>query len=159
MTWDAKVFMYGRVVNKLARHNLCFAEVAQEPDYQSKRGRVVEWASVPLTQQLHTELERITGARMIGEGNRYYDVKKCGIGYHGDTERRVVVGVRLGASMSLHFNWHHNTKPVGEHYSVVLDHGDIYLMSEKAVGFDWKKRSQLTLRHAAGCAKFTTIRE
>ena len=33
----------------------------------------------------------------------------------------------------------------------------MYVMSEKAVGTDWKSRSKLTLRHAAGCPSFTTI--
>lgn len=28
-------------------------------------------------------------------------------------------------------------------------------MSEKAVGFDWKKSSIFTLRHATGCDKYT----
>ena len=31
-------------------------------------------------------------------------------------------------------------------------------MSEKAVGSDWKKKNRFTLRHATGCAKFTTIK-
>jgi len=31
-----------------------------------------------------------------------------------------------------------------------LEDGDMYIMSEKASGFDWKKRSIYTLRHAAG---------
>jgi hypothetical protein len=30
-------------------------------------------------------------------------------------------------------------------------------MSEKSTGFDWKKRSKYTLRHAAGCKKYLTI--
>ena len=32
-------------------------------------------------------------------------------------------------------------------------------MSNKAVGYDWKKRSKLTLRHAAGCVKFRPSNE
>jgi hypothetical protein len=31
-------------------------------------------------------------------------------------------------------------------------------MSEKAVGFDWKKKKIPTLRHAAGCIKYLTIK-
>jgi hypothetical protein len=38
---------------------------------------------------------------------------------------------------------------------ITLNAGDVYLMSEKAVGTDWRhtKDGILTLRHAAGCAK------
>ena len=38
-----------------------------------------------------------------GEGNYYYDVKTCGIGFHGDSERRKVVAIRLGASIPMHY--------------------------------------------------------
>jgi hypothetical protein len=38
-----------------------------------------------------------------------------------------------------------------------LEDGDMYVMSEKAVGTDWKSSSLLTLRHATGCEEFTTI--
>jgi hypothetical protein len=37
---DNKAFMYGRVVNKHARHNLCFSEKHQEPNYAEGKGRV-----------------------------------------------------------------------------------------------------------------------
>jgi hypothetical protein len=35
---------------------------------------------------------------------------------------------------------------------------DIYAMSEKATGFDWKKKTIVTLRHAAGCKKYLQIK-
>ena len=34
---------------------------------------------------------------MVAEGNYYYDLKKCGIGFHGDAERKKVVAIRVGA--------------------------------------------------------------
>jgi hypothetical protein len=34
----------------------------------------------------------------------------------------------------------------------------LYVMSEKATGFDWKRSSVHTLRHAAGCEKYTGLR-
>jgi len=37
------------------------------------------------------------------EGNMYYKPAKTGIGYHGDTERRKVIGVRLGHPMTIHY--------------------------------------------------------
>lgn len=33
---------------------------------------------------------------------------------------------------------------------ISLQPGDVYIMSEKAVGFDWKRSAVPTLRHAAG---------
>jgi len=39
-----------------------------------------------------------------------------------------------------------------------LEHGDIYFMSEKATGFDWKNRKIVTLRHAAGASKYISLK-
>jgi len=87
---DKKALMYGRVVHKHARHNLCFDEKAQDPDYAKGRGRVVAYSEVPLTQRLRNHLALACGPKasnLTCEGNYYYDIKKCGIGWHGDSER------------------------------------------------------------------------
>lgn len=39
-----------------------------------------------------------------------------------------------------------------------IDHGDVYIFSEKATGQDWKKKTIPTLRHAAGAQKFLTVK-
>jgi len=59
--------------------------------------------------------------------------------------------------MSLHFQWYQNSKPIGENICFELYSGDFYIMSAKAVGQDWQKRLIPTLRHAAGCKKYTDI--
>jgi len=48
------------------------------------------------------------------------------------------------------FAWFYQTEGICPHKTIYLNHGDLYIMSFKAVGTDWKKRSILTLRHAAG---------
>jgi len=155
--WDRKVFMRGAVKNKHARWNVCFAPEAQEPDYEAKKGRVVPFAQVPLLTSVLDGVGEIVGMSLLAEGNLYYDAKKTGIGYHGDTERRIVIGMRFGVKIPLVFRWFKRCKMIDSSLcsEVELEHGDMYIMSEKATGFDWKKRSQITLRHAAGCAKYT----
>jgi len=61
--------------------------------------------------------------------------------------------------MPFHFQWFQNSKPIGTRIKLILNHGDMYIMSEKAVGFDWKKRKIPTLRHAAGSEKYLTIKK
>jgi hypothetical protein len=157
---DTKAFMYGRVVNKSARHNLCFADFNQVADYENKKGTVVDFKDVPLTQKIRTEIPKyLPITNLIAEGNYYYDLKKCGIGFHGDSERKNVIAVRLGASMPLEYHWFKNCKSIGTRIKFVLGHGDLYVMSEKASGFDWKKRSIYSLRHSAGAEKFLKIKE
>lgn len=160
LDWDKKAFMYGRVVNKHARWNLCFASADQEPQYELGLGRVVSFDNVPLLNNIKTGLEDIlgeVGQGLCAEGNLYFDLSQCGIGYHGDGERRKVIASRLGATMPICYQWFQNSKPIGRKATIMLNHGDMYIMSEKAVGTDWKLKKTPTLRHAAGAAKFTTV--
>ena len=79
--------MYGRVVNKYARHNLCFDNEEKQPDYESGKGRVVAWTNVPLLKEFRNKMDAFLpkdSSDLAGEGNYYYDVNKCGIGFHGD---------------------------------------------------------------------------
>lgn len=156
---DTKALMYGRVVNKHARYNLCFAEEAQEPNYIEGKGRIISFNNVVLLNSIRQRLGEILpeASNLMFEGNYYYDVTSCGIGWHGDYERAKVIGIRLGASMPLCFNWFHKNQPLGEKITLNLNHGDIYVMSEKAVGQDWKKMNSYTLRHSAGADKYTKL--
>lgn len=158
---DAKALMRGRVVNKKARHNLCFNEESQEPDYEHGKGRVVAFKETPLLDYVRQKLPEIVGKKgndLVAEGNYYYDTKKCGIGYHGDSERRVVIGLRLGSTLPLRYLWFYQSKPVTGYFELELGHGDIYFMSDKATGYDWKRKVIPTLRHAAGCESYITYK-
>jgi len=158
---DTKAFMYGRVVNKHARHNLCFGEAHQAPNYEEGMGTVYAFDEVPHLKQIRYKLGEIIGEKgtnLQAEGNYYYDVKKCGIGFHGDTERKKVIAFRLGATIPLCYAWYHDNNVISDIMTINdLEHGDMYVMSEKTTGFDWKSKTKYTLRHAAGCDKYTTI--
>jgi hypothetical protein len=158
---DTKAFMYGRVVNKHARHNLCFGEEHQEPDYENGMGRIYAFNEVPLLKRIREKIGDIIGEKghnLQAEGNYYYDYKKCGIGYHGDSERKKVLALRLGASIPLCYAWFKNNEKISDVITFDnLEHGDIYVMSEKTTGFDWKSSSKYTLRHAAGSDKYVSI--
>ena len=162
-TWDKKAFMKGRVVNKLARYNLNYAEEAQEPDYENKKGRIVAFKDAPIVNKIRGELPKFFGSKankLYAEGNFYYDLSQCGIGFHGDSERRIVVAVRLGdSSLPIHYQWFQNSKPIGKRIIINLEPGDVYAMSEIAVGTNWKKKLIPTLRHATGSKKFLEIKE
>jgi alkylated DNA repair dioxygenase AlkB len=157
---DKKAYMYGRVVNKRARYNLCFDDDSHEPDYEKGKGRVYSFQELPNLNKVRETFPKIIGKKARGlkaEGNYYYDIKKTGIGFHGDSERRLVIGVRVGEDLLLRYHWFQKSKPIGKPIDFILGHGDIYIMSEKAVGTDWKKKLIPTLRHSAGCEKFTRI--
>jgi hypothetical protein len=132
---DTKAFMYGRVVNKKARHNLCFSDFEQEADFENKKGTVVHFNSVPLTKKIRETIPKIITNSIVNklqcEGNYYYDVKTTYIGFHGDTEREIVIAVRLGGDFPLYYQWFYQGEKVGPLFETVLSHGDIYFMSSK----------------------------
>jgi len=150
LDWDKKALMKGRVVNKKARYNLCFSDFEQEPDYEKGKGRVYDFKNLKKMRKIRKFLKSLIGEKLNAEGNYYYNTDDCYIGYHGDTERRIVVGIRFGEQFPLYFKWFKNGVPITKAHKINLDSGDLYIMSEKAVGFDWKKRTIPTLRHAAG---------
>lgn len=162
LDWDRKAKMYGRVCEKRIRYNLIFADFEQEPDYEKGKGRVYDFADLPLLssvrQHLEQDLQEVTGREIpiVGEGNYYYN-NKCCINYHGDTERKMVIGLRLGSPMRLLYQWHKKKETYGKEMEFTLNPGDLYIMSSKAIGNDWKYaagryskgKRQYALRHAA----------
>jgi hypothetical protein len=162
LDFDKKALFRGEVKNSLARWNLCFAAGAQEPNYETGKGRTIAFADVEYTRAAREALPHYFGEKtreLVAEGNYYYDAKKCGIGFHGDKERKIVVALRLGVAIPLHFQWFHRHESQGQRIALTLNHGDLYAMSEKAVGADWKMSSIPTLRHAAGALKYLTAKK
>jgi len=151
--------MKGGVKNKKIRHNLTFAEKSQEPDYENKKGRIVNFNDLECLARIKYELVGVLDEPLVAEGNHYYDIEECGIGFHGDAERKLVFALRLGSSIPLHYQWFLRFQSIGKRVKISLNSGDMYMMSEKAVGQDWLKSSMLTLRHAAGCQKSLTIKK
>jgi len=169
-----EVRIRGRVMNKLARTNLCYvAGMSQEPEYIEGKGTIVDLNS---KKTLNNEVNRLRemlqtsliegGSKSkveinVVEGNRYYNLKKTGIGFHGDTERVVVICLTIGGggNYPMRFQWFKDGMPIGNPIDINLNDGDVYVMSEKAVGADWKLRSKYTLRHAAGAEKYRTLKK
>lgn len=164
LKYDNKMFSRGRVVNKHMRHNLCFSDFNQIADFETGKGTVVAFQDTSFLDLLKKKLEEITGlSGLQAEANHYYDLTRCGIGFHGDAERRIVIGVRTygqldassrapepDAALDLEFAWFKMSERVSEITSIPLGHGDIYFMAEKTTGFDWRRRNIPTLRHAVG---------
>jgi len=160
---------HGGVFNKHNRYNNLLGDDDLAADYANKKGTVVNCEATsesglkyPITSRLRAVFTALLLAPrpLVGETNQYFKASECGIGWHGDRERMMVVGVRLGpgaARMPLKFLWFEESKPVGAEGEMLLDAGDVYFMSEKAVGFDWLTKKGLTLRHSAGADKYSSV--
>ncbi len=144
------------MLNKRARHNVCFGVAGQTADFENKKGTIIAYREVPFLSAWKNEMESLIGesSPLQTEGNKYYDCGKCGIGFHGDSERKKVVAASFGETREIHWQWYHWSRRIGRRVKVTLNNGDMYIMSEKATGYDWKKRKIKTIRHAAGAEKY-----
>ena len=166
-----EVRVRGKPMNKRARTNLCFvAGREQEPAVLEGKGSIYDLKKMEV---LNKGVERLRkeitdGLIEIGsktkveinvvEGNRYYNLKNTGIGFHGDTERVVVICISIGCdNYPMRWQWFKDGMPVGKPIDISLNCGDVYIMSEKAVGADWKLGSKYTLRHSAGAKKYRSL--
>ena len=153
-----------KVKHKKARHNSLLYDAPQEADYPNGKGTIHKVGDLACWARLRgaivdrvPALQSSLKAPMVVEINKYYDTlgaigKATGIGWHGDEERKIVVGIRLGASedMPMNWQWFYRHEPVGEKLVLPLQHGDMYIMSAKAVGTDRPKWARYTVRHATG---------
>ena len=166
-----EVKVRGKRLNKLARTNLCFvAGREQEPAVYEGKGTIYDLKKLEalnsgvekLKEQIAEGLIEIGSKTKVEinvvEGNRYYNLKKTGIGFHGDTERVVVICISIGCdNYPMRWQWFKDGMPVGKSIDISLNCGDVYIMSEKAVGAEWKKSSIYTLRHSAGAEKYRSL--
>ncbi len=159
------------IQTKHARWNLCYGDDAIEPDFTVGQGTVVAFDDIPALNHIRKWLPLIFGEkadRLVAELNYYFHTPKkngkgwkkdnCGIGYHGDGERKLVICGRLGEDMPIFFRWYWKSKRLDlSAFSRVLNSGDFYAMSEWAVGQKWRCGVKYgpTLRHAAGAEKYT----
>tara|TARA_B100000242_G_scaffold256164_2_gene199461 strand:+ start:1831 stop:2646 length:816 start_codon:yes stop_codon:yes gene_type:complete len=153
--WDNR---RSKTLNKRARKNIIFGntEIQHSDDYTQPS--IKSFSKLPFLMKIKNILQDTLGEKasdLQAEGNHYHHTTS-GIGYHGDSERKIVICLSLGKSSLIRFNWrmphssNHESKPI----DIKLNHGDIYIMSEKATGYDWKQRSKVRVVHAAGHMKY-----
>ncbi len=89
--------------------------------------KYTNYAFTPVAKRVRAALAVVLGPfgyKVVGqyaELNHYYDIKKCGIGLHGDIERGIarvhggsVNCVKVGPSIPLYFTWFRKAKIVGD---------------------------------------------
>jgi alkylated DNA repair dioxygenase AlkB len=152
-----------KTLHKRARYNIVFSsstdtDIPHSEDYC--QCSIASFNSLPNLSQFREGLVETLGethaSNLEAEGNCYYN-KTSGIGFHGDSERKVVICLSLGKPTVLRYHWRlpgsseHTLQPI----DINIGHGDVYVMSEKATGYDWRMRSKVRVVHAAGSSKYT----
>lgn len=169
--WNIKKLMRGKVKNSNARRNMCISDEAQDSDIANGKGTVVAWSELPHLYKIRQQLSEYLGCKaseLHAEGN-FYHQSKSGIGFHGDGERKIVIAMRFGIPLRLHYQAFHRFEPIGQRITIDdLEEGDLYVMGDKATGNDWKHSATITWRHSAEryhsgkpvyCKSLTTLKE
>lgn len=155
-SFDTFTSARGKVLNAHSRHLVFLGQEGRAPDPASGEHTVLAWSDVSAIDRPRQELAELLGGLpevTSGCALKYPDIQKCGISWHGDSERRQTIVYRVGSSSSerpLCFQWYLQGETVGPVVRVHLEHGDFLVSSSKAVGTDWKLRKVPTLRHATG---------
>ena len=126
--WDRKYWDTRRqkVLNKLARANVCYGKEGRAANYAEGKGTIIGFDQSPLVGNLLQVIEILMKDEgLIVEGNQYDDVSKNGIGPHGDTERVCVACLRVGASMPMKFGMFWNCKVRGMPCETIINGGDL----------------------------------
>lgn len=105
---------------------------------------VKAFADLPVLDSIRKALPGVLGYKaenLFAEGNHYYG-PASNINYHGDGERKKVICLCLGRTTVLKYQWRapipNNAVQQIPAATLHCHHGDIYIMSEKATGYDWK---------------------
>ena len=172
-TWDSKFLnrRTGKVLNKHARENLIFmCGVEQEAEYEKGKGTIEDIEKMKILNKVDKKMKEINkritehNCDLICEGNKYrikarIKSEQQGIGWHGDAERTRVFALSVGGEKYC-IKWclFHRNVPMMEPEEFYLNSGDVYIMSELAVGQQWNKSSLWTWRHAAGDEKYVSLK-
>ncbi len=176
-TWDAKFLntRTNKVLKKHARENLIFQRgVSQTAIYEEGKGTIENIDEMPHLASADSKVREIsrgiakTGTQtedcaLICEGNKYrtkarIKAEQQGIGWHGDKERTRVFALSVGGyNYPMQWALFHRSCPRAPPEKVYLNSGDLYIMTELAVGQQWNKPSLWTWRHSAGHDKFTSL--
>ena len=149
-----------KVQNKRARYNFNIADhhLKQSPEYHLGKGTVVSFEEMPKAKQVRDglsawgkELDIPNMQELNFEANVYHS-ENSGIGFHGDSERRMVIGCNMGAKRYIEFQAFQDALPTGMCISIPLRNNDMYFMCEEACGHNWKDGhyKRLHFRHRAG---------
>lgn len=164
VAWDKQFYnpKLGKIQNSKSRYNVCYSDKSHPPNIERRRGRNIAFSEVRCLNIIRNELPNYFGNKtknLFAEGNNYYNTRDCGIPYHTDKERNLVIGCRFGAEMPLHFKWFEKGNDykdieIQEAYiGLKLRHGDLYAMTSEATG-DESLEHNYILKHAAGNQNF-----
>lgn len=144
--WDKKVLLRNKVVNRVGKYVISINNEAQEPNYEQGQYRVVSYNELEDLKVVKNNLEKIAKHHLLCRGDYNYNHEKLKLKYQGGKVNNMMC-IHLGDPIQLSYKWFFSNKPVSESTGFTLNHGDLYIMSEKATGHDYKLKKNPILKH------------
>uniref|UniRef100_A0A6C0BD42 Uncharacterized protein n=1 Tax=viral metagenome TaxID=1070528 RepID=A0A6C0BD42_9ZZZZ len=154
ISWDRFKYRGINLVETKQKYNLIFCDLQdgykRDSDIINGVATIYNSLRIQPLNYLENFIQSIIPGRYFIEGNCYYDNKKCYTSMCRDKERKKAIGIRLGCDFPLNFRWYHGTIQCSSTKSIILKHGDIFIMSELATGNMKEKITKLYLKHSEG---------
>ena len=152
--WDTEKYKNGQIKQSKEKYKLIFKDLYEEykinSNYQLNKGTIYNYKRIPQLEYIKCFFESILYGPFVIEGNCYYNKKECYTSMHRDKKRKKVIGLKLGGSSPLNFRWYHGTIRCSETKTIILNHGDIYILSELATGSIKEKLTKLFIKYSEG---------
>ena len=90
-----------KTLNKRARYNIVFGQKTIKNSKDYKQNSIIAFSSLKYMNKVRNNLKNILGdksKKLNAEGNFYFE-DKSGIGFHGDSERKIVICLSLGKAL------------------------------------------------------------
>jgi len=115
-----------------------------------KRGTMYNINKIPSLLNIKNSLRSILPCNFVVEASHFYDNEKSHKLFNHEKDKRCVTGLHLGEPMNINFKWYHKSIKCCDNFSIELNHGDIYIMSNIASGSVKDNVTKLFLKHSFG---------
>lgn len=145
--WDKKILLRNKVVNRVGKYAISIDDTGKEPNYEENKYRVIAYDDVEEVRDLKDNLSKIFKQdRLSCKGEYNYNHEKLKLKYQGAKVNNMMC-IHLGDPIQMSFKWYFANKPASDSMEFTLNHGDLYIMSEKATGHDYKLKKNPILKH------------
>lgn len=107
---------------------------------------LINLTDVDVLKEIKKTFEKLVGT--VNVNGQYYFNDKAGHKYQGYNGKRI--HLHLNDDIRVYFQWYVNRDKIQEPIEVTIHHNDLYILSDKAAGFDCKQKNIPVIKHAVG---------
>lgn len=154
VNWDSTRIVKDRIVENKLFQKLLFLDVGQNYKVPfnpvEKRGTVYNATKIKDLYEFTLLMSSVLLTSFYIEGTNYYNTTECYKPMSQDKKRKKLVNLHLGTSFPINFRWFHNTQAVSDLKSLIINHGDVYIMTDITLGSVKDSVTKLYLKHSLG---------